>query len=110
MNSSTAYTPGRPSPSVDFDGVGTLVIGGAGGLGEATVRRLHALGVHIVIADTAEGRALELAAELRDRATVVRCDVVRTDDVMAAISAAERAPRGFRIAVVCAGVGFEWGQ
>jgi NAD(P)-dependent dehydrogenase (short-subunit alcohol dehydrogenase family) len=90
-----------------FDGVGALVTGGAGGLGEATVRRLHALGSHVVIADNDEQRAEALASELGDRVAAVRTDVTQTDDLAAAISAAERAPRGFRILVACAGIGFE---
>jgi NAD(P)-dependent dehydrogenase (short-subunit alcohol dehydrogenase family) len=84
-----------------------MVTGGAGGLGEATVRRLHALGAHVVIADVEEQLAQVVAGELGDRATVVRCDVSATQDVATAVSVAARAPRGLRIAVACAGIGFE---
>ena len=43
---------------------GALVAGGASGLGEATARRLHADGAHVVIADLNEERGEALAAEL----------------------------------------------
>ena len=36
-----------------FDGASAIVSGGAGGLGEAAVRRLHADGLGVVIADAA---------------------------------------------------------
>jgi 3-hydroxyacyl-CoA dehydrogenase / 3-hydroxy-2-methylbutyryl-CoA dehydrogenase len=95
-----------PANQPEFAGLGALVTGGASGLGEGTVRRLHALGSHVVIADTAEERAREIATELGERATAIRCDVGDADDVAAAISAAEDAPRALRVAVACAGIGF----
>ncbi|MFD8814058.1 SDR family NAD(P)-dependent oxidoreductase, partial [Streptomyces sp. NPDC059627] len=44
-----------------IEGSSALVVGGAGGLGEATVRRLHAAGVRVVVADLADdkGKALQ---------------------------------------------------
>ena len=46
---------------MQITGCSALVVGGAGGLGEATVRRLHGAGAKVVIADMADdkGRALE---------------------------------------------------
>ena len=38
-----------------IEGAGALVSGGASGLGEATVRRLHAGGARVVIADVNAG-------------------------------------------------------
>lgn len=109
MNTSAtqANLMGDSLASAAFDGVGALITGGASGLGEATARRLHALGAHVVIADTAEERARGVAAGLGSRATFVQCDVSKADDVVAAVAAAERAPHGLRVAVACAGVGFE---
>ena len=45
---------------------GALVAGGASGLGEATVRRLHADGAQVVIADLNEDKGRALAEELGD--------------------------------------------
>ena len=98
---------GGRSPSTEFEGVGALITGGAGGFGEATARTFHALGSHVVIADTSQDRAQAIAGELGERATVVRCDVTDVANLRAAIAAAARAPHGFRIAVSCAGIGFE---
>ena len=46
---------------MQITGCSALVVGGAGGLGEATVRRLHGAGAKVVVADMADdkGRALE---------------------------------------------------
>ena len=87
-----------------LDGAGVIVTGGASGLGEGTVRRLHALGAHVVIADTAIDQARVLAAELGDRATALACDVTETSDVAAAVAHAADAPQGLRLAVACAGI------
>ncbi|NED69548.1 SDR family NAD(P)-dependent oxidoreductase, partial [Streptomyces sp. SID10244] len=57
---------------MDIAGTSALVVGGAGGLGEATVRRLHAAGAHVVVADLADEKGKELEAELGVR-------YVRTD-------------------------------
>jgi NAD(P)-dependent dehydrogenase (short-subunit alcohol dehydrogenase family) len=65
-----------------------LVTGGAGGLGEATVRRLVVDGAKVVIADLAEERGEKLAADLGGAAVYVRTDVTDVDSVAAAVSAA----------------------
>lgn len=39
---------------MQIGGSAAIVVGGAGGLGEATVRRLHAAGAKVVIADLAD--------------------------------------------------------
>ncbi len=66
-----------------------IVTGGAGGLGEATVRALIDQGTAVVIADLADDKGEKLAAELGDRCTYVRTDVNDDDMVGAAIAAAE---------------------
>ncbi len=60
---------------MQINGSGALVAGGASGLGAATVRRLHADGAHVVIADLNEERGSSVATELGERASFVRVDV-----------------------------------
>jgi 3-hydroxyacyl-CoA dehydrogenase / 3-hydroxy-2-methylbutyryl-CoA dehydrogenase len=86
-------------------GSAAIVVGGASGLGEATARRLHAGGAHVVIADLSEERGRALAGELGDRASFVPTDVTDPDAVQAAVTAATEQPAPLRIAVSCAGIG-----
>ncbi|MCE2680741.1 MAG: 3-hydroxyacyl-CoA dehydrogenase [Burkholderiales bacterium] len=81
-----------------------IVTGGASGLGEATVKRLHAQGAKVVIADLNEALGNALAAELGANACFVRCDVSQEADATAAIEAA-KAMGGLSGLVNCAGVG-----
>jgi NAD(P)-dependent dehydrogenase (short-subunit alcohol dehydrogenase family) len=87
---------------------GAIVSGGASGLGEATVRKLHEAGAHVVIADLNAEKGEALAGELGDRATFAEANVTDEDAVQAAVESAAGAPRGLRIAVGCAGIG--WAQ
>jgi 3-hydroxyacyl-CoA dehydrogenase / 3-hydroxy-2-methylbutyryl-CoA dehydrogenase len=91
---------------MEIGGSGALVAGGASGLGEATARRLHSGGAHVVIADLNEDRGGALAEELGERASFARTDVTDPDAVQAAISAAAAQPVPLRIAVSCAGIGW----
>jgi NAD(P)-dependent dehydrogenase (short-subunit alcohol dehydrogenase family) len=86
-----------------IEGAGALVSGGASGLGEATARRLHAGGAHVVIADVNPEKGEALAAELG--IPFVQCDVRDEDQVQAAVDKAAEADGGLRIAVSCAGTG-----
>lgn len=86
---------------MEIAGSGALVAGGASGLGEATVRHLHARGATVVIADINADRGQPLAAELGERATFVRTDVTRPETVQDAVAAAAN----LRISVCCAGIG-----
>jgi NAD(P)-dependent dehydrogenase (short-subunit alcohol dehydrogenase family) len=72
---------------MQISGNSAIVVGGAGGLGEATVRRLHAAGAKVVIADLADDKGKELAGELDAR--YVRTDATNTEDVQAALAEAE---------------------
>lgn len=74
---------------MSFAGEVVLVTGGAGGLGEATVRRLHEAGAAVVIADVADEKATKLANELGNKAVYVRTDVLNDDDVQAALDKAD---------------------
>jgi NAD(P)-dependent dehydrogenase (short-subunit alcohol dehydrogenase family) len=72
---------------MQISGSSAVVVGGAGGLGEATVRRLHAAGAKVVIADLADDKGKELASELDAR--YVRTDATNPDDLQAALAEAE---------------------
>lgn len=73
---------------MNLEGSSALVVGGAGGLGAATVRRLAASGAKVVVADLAEEQGRALADELGDSAVFVRTDVLDDDSVGAAVAAA----------------------
>jgi 3-hydroxyacyl-CoA dehydrogenase/3-hydroxy-2-methylbutyryl-CoA dehydrogenase len=93
---------------MQIDSAGAIVSGGASGLGEATVRALHTAGAHVVIADLNADKGNALAEELGERASFAEANVTDADAVEAAVAAADEAPRGLRIAVGCAGIG--WAQ
>lgn len=88
---------------MQIEGSGALVSGGASGLGEATVRRLHEAGAKVVIADVNPEKGEALASELGIE--FVQCDVREEDQVQAAVDKAAGAEGGLRIAVSCAGTG-----
>jgi NAD(P)-dependent dehydrogenase (short-subunit alcohol dehydrogenase family) len=89
-----------------IDGSSALIAGGASGLGEATVRRLHAGGASVTIADVNRERGEALAGDLGERASFVAADVTDSAQVEAAVGAAAQAGGGLRISVCCAGVGW----
>jgi NAD(P)-dependent dehydrogenase (short-subunit alcohol dehydrogenase family) len=72
---------------MEIAGSSAIVVGGAGGLGEATVRRLHAAGAKVVVADLADEKGKALEDELGVR--YIRTDATDEDDVLAALSEAE---------------------
>jgi NAD(P)-dependent dehydrogenase (short-subunit alcohol dehydrogenase family) len=93
----------RRERKVDLKHASALVTGGAGGFGEATVRRLAAAGVKVVIADLAadKGKAL-VDAHGGDKVRFMPTDVMDEDSVRHAVAAAqELAP--LRVAVVVHG-------
>jgi len=73
---------------VKLSGSSALVVGGAGGFGSATVRRLAQAGAHVVIADMADDKGEALAKELDGRAVYVHTDVTREESVDEALAAA----------------------
>jgi NAD(P)-dependent dehydrogenase (short-subunit alcohol dehydrogenase family) len=91
---------------MNIEGRGALVAGGASGLGEATVRKLHDRGAIVTIADVNDEKGQALADELGLR--FVACDVREEEQVQAAVDAAREADGGLRISVCCAGTG--WAQ
>ncbi|MGH9022116.1 MAG: SDR family NAD(P)-dependent oxidoreductase, partial [Acidimicrobiia bacterium] len=89
---------------MEIAGSTALVSGGASGLGEATSRRLRALGATIVIADRDRARGKALADELGGDSAFVETDVTDSTQVAAAVAQATSvAP--LRVAVSCAGIG-----
>jgi NAD(P)-dependent dehydrogenase (short-subunit alcohol dehydrogenase family) len=78
---------------MDLSNASALVTGGAGGFGEATVRRLVDAGAKVVIADLAADKGKKLAGELGDSVRFVETDVLSEESVAAAVAAAtELAP------------------
>lgn len=66
-----------------------IVTGGAGGLGEATVRELAGAGAAVVIADLADDKAEKLAEDLGPAVKYVRTDVTSESSVLNAIDTAK---------------------
>ncbi len=91
---------------MNIEGSGALVVGGASGLGEATVRALHERGAVVTIADVNAEKGAALGGELG--LEFVACDVREEDQVQAAVTKAAASDGGLRIAICCAGTG--WAQ
>ncbi len=93
-----------------IEGSAALVSGGASGLGEATVRALHARGADVLVADVNAEKGEALVQELSPAHPLqfVPCDVREEDQVQAAVERAAAAEGGLRIVVCCAGTG--WAQ
>jgi NAD(P)-dependent dehydrogenase (short-subunit alcohol dehydrogenase family) len=91
---------------MQIEGSSAIVVGGASGLGAATVRRLHAAGAAVTVADVNAEKGQALASELG--LEFVACDVREEAQVQAAVERAAAAEGGLRIAVCCAGTG--WAQ
>jgi NAD(P)-dependent dehydrogenase (short-subunit alcohol dehydrogenase family) len=89
-----------------IEGSSAIVVGGASGLGEATVRRLHDGGAFVTIADVNAEKGQALASELG--VEFLTCDVREEEQVQAAVEHAAGVEGGLRIAVCCAGIG--WAQ
>ncbi len=90
---------------MQIEGTTAIVVGGASGLGEATVRALAERGANVTIADVNAEKGQALGEELE--AEFVACDVREESQVQEAVSrAAEQG--ALRIAVCCAGTG--WAQ
>jgi len=88
---------------VDIAGAAAIVTGGASGIGEASARRLAALGARCVIVDRDEARGRPVAEALGG--AFVMADVTDADEVRAAVDAAS-ALGPLRVLVNSAGVGW----
>jgi NAD(P)-dependent dehydrogenase (short-subunit alcohol dehydrogenase family) len=84
----------------DFDGRVALVTGGAGGIGAATVERLHASHAEVAVLD------LE-SDSVGDDLLTIQGDVTRSADVDAAVARVERELGRLDVLVCCAGVSGE---
>jgi NAD(P)-dependent dehydrogenase (short-subunit alcohol dehydrogenase family) len=91
---------------MQFEGSSAIVVGGASGLGEATVRALHERGAVVTVADVNAEKGEAVASELG--LEFVPCDVREEQQVEAAVQKATGSDGGLRIAVCCAGTG--WAQ
>lgn len=72
-------------PAGRYAGVGALVTGGGGGIGEAVCRRLAAEGAHVLVVDIDSARAHEVAEGIRSdtgRLTLARGIDVRDPDAL----------------------------
>ncbi|MEV1047813.1 SDR family NAD(P)-dependent oxidoreductase [Streptomyces sp. NPDC049916] len=101
----TSTTPTHAAP--EFAGRTALVTGGASGIGLALSRRLAAGGATVVVADHAEGRAREAAAELESagaRAVAVAMDVTDPVSVEAGVRFAVDTFGALHLAVNNAGI------
>lgn len=88
---------------LDLSGASAVITGGASGIGEASARRLAALGMHVVVADLNEERGQAVASELGG--IFAKTDVTSEEDGLAAVAAAsEMGP--LRALVNSAGLGF----
>lgn len=87
-----------------IEGKTAVITGGASGLGEASVRRLHAAGANVVIADLSEELGQKLEKELGEKALYVKTDVSSTESVQALFKAAVEKFGGIHILVNCAGI------
>ena len=83
-----------------------IVSGGASGLGQACVERLHAEGLAVLIADVNDDAGRELASTLGDGVAFCHTDVTDADALQAAADqAAALHPAGLRVSIACAGIG-----
>lgn len=82
-----------------------IVTGGASGLGEATVRALHAKGANVVIADLNTEQGEVLAKELGEQAVFSRTNVADEADAQTTVNLALSQFGSLRGLVNCAGIG-----
>src|SRR4051794_26518755 len=76
-------------PSLDLSGKTAFVTGSTRGIGLEIARTLHAAGASVAIVGRELERARSVASEWPDRTAGIACDVARSDQVEAAIAAAE---------------------
>jgi NAD(P)-dependent dehydrogenase (short-subunit alcohol dehydrogenase family) len=89
---------------MELQGASAIVTGGASGLGEATVRRLHSAGVAVTILDRNADAGGALAKELGGGANFAQADVTNYEECTAAVDQAAAAG-DLRVCVNCAGLG-----
>ncbi|MFL6623296.1 MAG: 3-hydroxyacyl-CoA dehydrogenase [Sulfurifustaceae bacterium] len=90
---------------MQLNGSTFIVTGGSSGLGEATVRRFHAAGARVVIADVNTQAGEKLAAALGKGAVFCKTDVSAEVDAQGAVDTAQKHFGGLQGLVNCAGIG-----
>jgi 3-hydroxyacyl-CoA dehydrogenase / 3-hydroxy-2-methylbutyryl-CoA dehydrogenase len=90
---------------MDINDKVAVITGGASGLGEATARRITAMGAKVAIFDLNEEKGEALAAELGDGATFFKVNVTSEDDVQSAITATVEKFGAIHICCNYAGIG-----
>ena len=86
------------------EGIVVFVTGGASGLGESTVRYLHAKGASICVADMNVEAMQKLHASLQERILCVPCNVTKEEEVKNAIDKTVQTFGAIHVALACAGV------
>jgi NAD(P)-dependent dehydrogenase (short-subunit alcohol dehydrogenase family) len=89
---------------MNIEGKSAIVTGGASGLGEATVRKLHSQGAKVAIADVSAEAGNALEADLGQGACFVETDVRQEASVQQTIDQAIQQHGGLHILVNCAGI------
>lgn len=80
-----------------------LVTGGGSGMGESVCRHLAEKGAHVIVMDTSESRAKQVASDIQG--TPIVCDVSDASALEAAFASFEQAhSRPLSIVVNCAGI------
>jgi NAD(P)-dependent dehydrogenase (short-subunit alcohol dehydrogenase family) len=90
---------------MELQGSTFIVTGGSSGLGAATVRRFHARGARIVVADVNEELGSKLAQELGSACFFCRTDVTDETAAQAAVDSARERFGALNGLVNCAGIG-----
>ncbi len=81
-----------------------VVVGGASGLGEATVRKIAAAGGKVAILDLDESRGQAITEEIGANIGFFKTDVTDTESVQAALDGTVDRFGGLHVSVNCAGV------
>ena len=89
---------------MEIEGKSVIVTGGASGLGEATVRKLHSHGARVTIADVNSDRGKSLQADLQQGTAFIETDVRNATSVQQAIDQVMQQHGGLHILVNCAGI------
>jgi 3-oxoacyl-[acyl-carrier protein] reductase len=88
----------------DLTGKTALVTGATGGIGEAVARALHARGATLAVSGTRQEKLEALAADLKERAHVLACNLGDKAEVDALVGKAEAAMGQLDILVNNAGI------
>ncbi len=93
---------------MDISGKGTIITGGASGLGGASTRLFAEKGAKVLILDRDEDKGAALAEELGSDVHFLKTDVTSEDEVQAAVDRALEAFGGLHIA--CNFAGIAWAE